>query len=79
MDAVGKIPLPALDNLRKGVKSLKKFEEKFVTIQGVLEFFAYVDWIFRNDRIYSVINRLSDEEKKEFSSDVGEVDWPSYL
>lgn len=45
----------------------------------IFDFFMNGDWIYCNNRIYSVINRLSDEEKVEFGCDVTDIKWFYYL
>ena len=45
----------------------------------IFKFFIDGDWTYVNNRIYSVLNRLSDEEKVEFNCDVQDIEWESYL
>lgn len=45
----------------------------------IFEFFINGDWTYVNNRIYSVINCMSDEEKDEFNCDVLKIHWYTYL
>jgi hypothetical protein len=45
----------------------------------IFEFFINGDWTYVNNRIYSVINCMSDEEKDEFNCDVLKINWYQYL
>ena len=48
-------------------------------MRSILDFFIFGKWIYKNDRIYNILNRLSDEEKQEFDCDVQYINWPKYL
>lgn len=39
-------------------------------MHDIFLFFIQGDWTYSNNKIFSVINRLSDVEKKEFNCDV---------
>lgn len=70
MELIGKIPLSATKPIAKGAKDLRQVQERLAGMYEVFEFFINGAWTYRNDNIYSVLNRLSDEEKESFDCDV---------
>jgi hypothetical protein len=79
MEVLGKLPHPALEPIRKGTKDIRKFQGKFRAAKNILNFFIHGKWIYKNDKIYDIINRLSDEEKLEFECDVQKLKYPKYM
>lgn len=45
----------------------------------IFEFFIHGEWIYLNNRMFSLINRLSDQEKQEFNCNVLTIKWSDYL
>jgi fatty acyl-CoA reductase len=65
--------------LKVGAVELRKVANRLDGMYDIFEFFINGEWIYINDRIYQVINRLSDEEKVEFDCDVNNIVWDEYL
>lgn len=58
---------------------MRKIQNKLDDMYDIFDFFIRGEWIYVNNRIYSVISRLSDEEKEEFNCDVLKIHWFDYL
>lgn len=65
--------------MNKGAKDFKKIHERIEMMFERFNFFIRGEWRYLNNHIYSVIDRLSDQEKEEFNCDVLEIHWPQYL
>ena len=65
--------------MRKDAQQLKVLYIKLYRALGIFEFYVVNDWLFINNNIYPVINKLSDEEKKEFACDFRDIEWLPFL
>lgn len=78
MELVSKLPTAPKD-LAKSAKDLRKVQDRLDGMYDIFEFFINGDWTYCNNRIYSVINCLSDDEKVDFACDVMDINWFTYL
>lgn len=53
----------------------KKIDEML----GIFEFFITGDWHYENKNIYSVLAKMSPEEREEFNCDVRQIDFTDFL
>lgn len=52
---------------------------KIDSMQDLFQFFMNGEWVFVNNRIYSIVNCLSDEEKEDFCCDVQKIVWIDFI
>lgn len=69
------LPVKGAKNLKKGAQQLKKIHEKLEGMYDIFEFFINGDWTYINNHVYTLINRMSDQEKEEFNCDVLKIEW----
>ncbi|CAG2059777.1 unnamed protein product [Timema podura] len=54
-------------------------QKKLSTAAVCLHYFTTQQWIFNDDKVRQLSSLLSAEDKKCFSFDVREIDWPTYI
>lgn len=61
--------------LLKDGAMLKDVYKQYDDAYDTYKFFIEEHWKYVNNKIYSVIDKLSDEEKIEFECDCKDIDW----
>ena len=56
-----------------------KTYDKIHSMTSAISYFANHDWTFPNERVQSMWNMLSDEDKREFNFDMETIDWKEYF
>ncbi|KAL8601936.1 hypothetical protein ACOMHN_008428 [Nucella lapillus] len=56
-----------------------RIQDKLWKAVNSLEYFTSNQWHFRNDNIFMLLNRLSNEDKKTFPFDPRTIDWSKYM
>lgn len=74
-----KVPFLRTKKLEKNLKDFKMLNSKLTELYAMFEFFITKRWIYVNERIYTVIDKLDPEERKSFACDVKEIDWLEWL
>lgn len=54
-------------------------QEKLKKAAECLEYFSTHQWHFSNTNVVALQDRLSTEDRKNFSFDVRDIHWPSYI
>nr|CAD7424357.1 unnamed protein product [Timema monikensis] len=58
---------------------MASIQNKLSTAAVCLHYFTTQQWIFNDDKVRQLSSLLSVEDKKCFSFDVREIDWPTYI
>nr|CAD7567382.1 unnamed protein product [Timema californicum] len=58
---------------------MASIQNKLSTAAVCLHYFTTQQWIFNDDKVRQLSSMLSVEDKKCFSFDVREIDWPTYI
>ena len=65
----------ASPSFKKKVQTMQAGSKKIDEMLGIFEFFITGDWHYENKNIYSVLAKMSPEEREDFFCDVRQIDF----
>jgi len=79
MKLASKLPIIGTKSLKNTVKMFEMVVEKTEGLESVMNFFINGDWHYENKKIFSVLDKLSPEERTIFNCDVRKINWPDFI